>query len=349
MTVITKRFFDKTADGRDVSAYILDGGEGVCAHILDFGGIINKLLVTDKDGKEINTVLGYDEIKHYEKTGAYYGALIGRCANRIGKSRFTLEGKEYILPANDKGNQLHGGPSGFSHRIWDAKENADGTLTLSIDSPDMDMGYPGNVHVEVTYALKGRELEIRYTATSDATTVVNLTNHAYFDITGAGSGRTLDSLLWLDCDKMTDTDKELIPNGNILSVENTPYDFTTPKAVGKDIECDYNLLSFFNGYDTNYYKKGYDKTFAPIASLKDPENGLTMTVMTDLPCVQLYTTNSVDDGAPDFSDGAVHTLHCGVCLETQYAPDCINSPDAEMVILRPDDKFETVTSFVFSK
>ncbi len=348
MTTVTKVFFDKTLDGRDVYSYILDGGEGVCAHILDFGGIINKLLVTDKNGKTINTVLGYDTIKHYDKKGAYYGALIGRCANRIGKSRFTLDSKEYILPANDRENQLHGGPLGFSHRIWDAKIGQDGSLTLSLDSPHMEMGYPGNVHVEVTYSLKSRALEIRYSAVTDAPTVVNLTNHAYFDITGAGSGRTLDSVLWLDCDRMTDADKELIPNGNILPVCNTPYDFTTPKAIGKDIDCDYNLLSFFNGYDTNYYKKDYDGTLAPIASLKDPSNGLTMTVMTDLPCVQLYTTNSVDEDAPDFSDGAKHTLHCGICLETQYAPDCINSPDAESVILRPDERFETVTSFVFN-
>ena len=348
MTTISKKLFGTLADGRDVFAYTLDGGKGVSATVLSYGGVLNKLLVTDKNGETKNVVLGYSEIEHYEKRGAYYGSLVGRCCNRIKKSRFTLDGKEYILPENDKANQLHGGPEGFSRKIWDVTENADGSLSLCLESPDGDMGYPGNVKVCVTYSIDGRALSIRYEATTDAPTVVNLTNHAYFDVTGAGSGRTLESLLWLDCDKMTDTDKELIPNGEILDVCDTPYDFTEKKAVGKDIECDYKLLSFFNGYDTNYYKKNYTGAMSPIASLTDPENGLEMTVATDLPCVQLYTTNSVDEGAPDFADGARHTLHCGICLETQYAPDAINSPEAESVILRPDDKFDSTTLFIFN-
>jgi len=293
-------------------------------------------------------LFGYSYLENYEKRGAYYGSLVGRCCNRIKKSRFTLDGREYILPENDKANQLHGGPEGFSRKVWEAKENADGSLSLYLESSDGDMGYPGNLQVKVTYSLRGRALSIRYEAETDAPTVVNLTNHAYFDITGAGSGRTLESLLWLDCDKMTDTDKELIPNGEILDVCGTPYDFTTPKAVGRDIGCDYRLLSYFNGYDTNYYKKDYTGKAAPIASLTDPENGLCMTVITDLPCVQLYTTNSVDEGAPDFADGARHTLHCGVCLETQYAPDAINSPEAESVILRPGKKFDSTTTLSFN-
>ena len=348
MTTITKKLFGTLSDGREVYAYTLDGGKGVSASVLSYGGVLNKLLVTDKNGNTRNVVLGYSEIENYEKRGAYYGSLVGRCCNRIKNSRFTLDGKEYILPENDKQNQLHGGPEGFSRKIWDVKENTDGSISLSLESPDGDMGYPGNVKVCVTYTIEGRALSIRYEAATDAPTVVNLTNHAYFDITGAGSGRTLDSLLWLDCDKMTDTDKELIPNGNILDVFGTPYDFTEKKAVGRDIECDYKLLSFFNGYDTNFYKKDYNGEVSPIASLTDPENGLCMTVVTDLPCVQLYTTNSVDEGAPDFADGAHHTLHCGICLETQYAPDAINSPEAESVILRPDEKFDSTTSFIFN-
>ena len=347
MTEVTKKLFDTLEDGREVYAYTLNGSEGVCATILTFGGILNSLFVTDKHGNSKNVVLGYDKIEHHAKRGAYYGALVGRCANRIGKSRFTLDGKEYILPNNDKGNQLHGGPDGFSYRIWDATVNADNSLTLTLESPDGDMGYPGNFTAKVTYSVNGRALEIRYSATTDAPTIVNLTNHAYFDVCGVGSDRTMDQILFLDCDRMTDTDRELIPTGEILPVEGTPYDFTTPKAIGRDIECDYKLLKFFGGYDTNFFKKNYDKTVSPIASLTDSATGLTMTVMTDLPCVQLYTTNSVDEGAPDFANGTVHTLHCGVCLETQAAPDAINTGDRESVILRPAEKYESFTSFVF--
>ena len=347
MTTIKKELFGITPDNRDVYAYTLDGGEGVSATVLTFGGVLNKLLVTDKNGKTVNTVLGYDSLSHYLKKGAYYGSLVGRCCNRIKKSRFTLDGREYILPDNDNSNQLHGGPEGFSSKIWEASETDDGSLELYLESPDGDMGYPGNLKVKVTYTVSKRTLSIRYEAVTDAPTVVNLTNHAYFDITGAGSKRTMESVLFLDCDRMTDTDEKLIPNGNILPVANTPYDFTTPKAIGRDIDCDFNLLSHFGGYDTNYYKRGYNGEADLIATLTDPENGLCMKVVTDLPCVQLYTTNSVDEGAPDFADGAEHTLHCGVCLETQYAPDAINSPEADLVILRPDKKFDSTTSFIF--
>ncbi len=347
MTIITKKLFDTLPDGQEIYSYTLDGCCGVTATILTFGGILNSLYVTDKNGNAKNIVLGYDKIEHHAKRGAYYGAIVGRCANRIKKSRFTLDGKEYILPENDKQNQLHGGPDGFSYRIWNACENADGSLTLSLNSPDGDMGYPGNLSAKVTYSVNGRALEIRYEAETDAPTVVNLTNHAYFDIAGAGSGRTMEQLLWLDCDKMTDTDNELIPTGEVLPVNNTPYDFTTAKAIGKDIECDFKLLRYFGGYDTNYYKKDYNGIASPIARLTDPATDLSMTVITDLPCVQLYTTNSVDDGAPDFANGVTHTLHCGVCLETQAAPDAINSGDAESVILRPDKKYESFTAFVF--
>ena len=349
MTTITKKLFDITSDNKEVYAYTLDSGAGVSCEILTYGGVLSKLFVTDKNNVKKNVVLGYDKIEHYEKRGAYYGSLVGRCANRIGKSRFTLDGKEYILPENDKKNQLHGGPEGFSRKIWDAVENDDGSLSLYLESPDGDMGYPGNLKVKVTYSINERTLSIRYEATTDASTVVNLTNHAYFDITGAGSGRTMESLLFLNCDRMNETDEELIPNGIIAPVEGTPYDFTTAKPVGRDIDCDYKLLPFFGGYDTNFFKKNYDGTMSEIASLTDPENGLCMSVVTDLPCVQLYTTNSVDDGAPDFYDGVAHTLHCGICLETQAAPDAVNSPLADTVILRPDEKYDTTTSFVFSK
>lgn len=347
MTTLTKKLFDNLSDGREIYAYTLKSEEGVSATVLTYGGVLQSLLVTDKNGKERNVVLGYDEIENYEKRGAYYGSIVGRCANRIGKSRFTLEGKEYVLPENDRGNQLHGGPEGFSRKVWEAAENSDNSLSLSIESPDGEMGYPGNLSVKVTYSLTGRMLSIKYEAETDKATVVNLTNHAYFDITGAGSGRTLQSVLKLSCDKMSETDELLIPTGNIVPVAGTPYDFRKGKAVGEDIEADFCLLRHFNGYDTNFYKEGYDRTFSEIARLTDPENGLSMTVMTDLPCVQLYTTNSVDDDAPDFSGGARHTLHCGVCLETQYAPDAINSPAAEDVILRPGERFETVTAFAF--
>ncbi|MBQ4066411.1 MAG: galactose mutarotase [Clostridia bacterium] len=339
MTTITKKLFGKTAEGSTVYAYTLDGGMGVSATVLTYGGILQNLTVTDNNGCAKNVVLGYDCLCHYEKRGAYYGSLVGRVANRIGRSTFTLDGTEYVLPENDKSNQLHGGPEGFSRKIWSATENDDGSLSLRLESPDGDMGYPGNLSVCVTYSIKERALEIKYEAKTDAPTVVNLTNHAYFDITGAGSGRTMESLLFLDCDRISKTDLELIPTGEAESVTGTPYDFTTAKPVGLHINSDYENLRYFNGYDTNYYKRAYTGESAVIGSLTDPESGLTMTVVTDLPCVQLYTTNTVDDNPPDFAEGARHTVHCGICLETQFAPNAINSPEADSVILRPDQSF----------
>ncbi len=350
MAVITKKLFDTLADGRKVYSYTIDGGEGVSATILDLGGIIQSLFVSDKEGKYKNVVLGFDSAEPYAMPGIYFSAIIGRCANRIKKSRFTLDGKEYILPDNDNSNQLHGGPVGFNSKIWDCTVNGDNSLTLTLESPDGDMGYPGNVQVRVTYAVVGRRLEIRYKAITDAPTVINLTNHAYFDMAGAGSGRTMDNVLWLDCDIISETDKQLIPTGVRSSALGTPYDFTAPKPVGQDIDCDYGLLSHFGGYDTNYYRKNHTNDAAsPVATLFDPESGRKMTVITDLPCVQLYTTNSLTSGIPPFSGGVLQSLHCGICLETQFAPDAINSDEAECVILRPGEEYSSYTAFDFGE
>lgn len=347
MSTITKKLFDKVEGLGEVYAYTLDAGEGVSATILSLGGIIQNLSVTDKNGESKNIVLGFDEATPYAMPSIYFSALIGRCANRIKKSRFTLEGREYILPANDKENQLHGGPCGFNSKIWECTENDDASLTLTLESPDGDMGYPGNLKVSVTYSVVGRKLEIRYHAESDAPTVVNLTNHAYFDIAGAGSKRCEDNILLLNCDKMTETDEELIPTGAITPVYNTPYDFTDGKPVGQDINENYGLLTYFGGYDTNFYKKDYDGTPSIIASLSDPVSKRKMNVITDLPCVQLYTTNSLTDGIPNFSGNIEQVIHGGICLETQYAPNAINSPEAECVIIRPGKDHNSYTAFDF--
>ena len=335
--MVEKREFD------GAELYVISDG-AFSAEIITYGAILKKLCVPDKNGKPENIVLGFDTLADYEKSGAYYGASVGRFCNRISNSRFSLDGKEYYLPANDGDNQLHGGPLGFSKKVWDA-EYGDDYVELTIDSPDGDMGFPGNLTATVRYTLKDGKLTIDYRAVTDMPTPVNMTNHSYFDICGAYSGRTTEAYLTLHADRKCDTTRELIPTA-ISYVNWTPYDFREGKEIAKDIDSDDEMIAFLGGFDTNYFINGEGMREAAV--LSDPVSGRKMTLYTDQPCVQFYTMNSVGEGEPDFSGGVTQTVHSGVCLETQAMPDAVNHPEIMDVILRPGEEYHRRAVFDFN-
>ena len=255
---------------------------------------------------------------------------------------------EYTLPANDGRNHLHGGPLGFGERIWDIADCDDNKAVFTLDSCDGDMGYPGNVHVQCTYALSDDgKLSVNYEATTDKATPICLTNHSYFDLFGAGSGRTLEMHLILDCERICNTDKALIPNGSFTEVYGTPYDFTEEKPLGRDINVDFGLLRHCCGYDTNYFIIGFDGTLRHAGRLSDPQSGRKMDIYTDLPCIQLYTGNMIGEDNPPFYGKYKSHDHMGVCLETQVMPNAVNCPGITDTILRPGEKYSKTTVFDF--
>lgn len=333
---------EKTGFG-EAELYRITDGE-YSAEVITYGAVLKKLCVPDKNGKVENTVCGFDTLADYKKSGSYFGASVGRVCNRIKGSRFTIDGKEYVLPANDGKNQLHGGPIGFSKRIWDAV-CGDDFVELTLESPDGDMGFPGNVTAKVRYTLTGGKLLIDYFAVTDKPTPVNMTNHSYFDICGAYSGRTAEAYLMLNADCKCDSDHELIPTG-ISSVEGTPYDFRDPHKVSCGFDADDEMLRFLGGYDTNYFINGEGMREAAV--LSDPVSGRKMTLYTDQPCVQFYTMNSVGEGEPDFSGGIPQKVHSGICLETQAMPDAVNHPEITDVILRPGEEYRRRAVFDFT-
>lgn len=327
----------------EAELYRIKDGD-LSAEIITYGGIMKSLTVPDKNGRKENIVCGFDSLGDYKKSGGCFGATVGRCCNRIGDSRFTLDGKEYILPANDGKNHLHGGPDGFSKRIWKATPG-ENFVEIALHSPDGDMGYPGNLTAAVKYTLTDGKLIIDYHAVTDAPTPVNFTNHSYFDICGAYSGRTMDAYLRINADKKCDIDRGLIPTG-ISDVSGTPYDFRTAKKVGKDINSDDEMLAFLGGYDTNYFISGEGMREAAV--LFDSVSGRKMTLFTDQPCVQLYTANSVGETEPPFRGNIPQTVHSGICLETQAMPDAVHHPEITDIILRPGEEYSRRAVFDFN-
>ena len=316
--------FGKTSDGKDVMAFKLKDGANE-ATILNYGGIIQSLKIADRDGKQIDVVLGYDDVAGYEKNSGYLGALIGRFGNRIEKGRLVVDGEEYHLYCNDRGNHLHGGKVGFDKKIWNyVYEGADGnTLALSMTSPDGDENYPGNLQVQVCYTLVGGELKIDYAAMSSKKTPINMTNHAYFNLNGEGNGNVLDTFLTIDADRITPTDETLIPHGEFRNVEGTPFDFRKAHRIGERIGDDEDPdIRMQDGYDVNYVLNKAAGTYAKIAEAESERSGITMEVYTDMPAVQLYTGN----GLSQKGKSGFYNRNYGFCLETQYIPNSVNVP-----------------------
>jgi len=338
---ITKTLFGIT-DGKQVYSYTLTNKNGTQAEILTYGGIIRKLIY-----KGVDVVLGRDSIEEYENNEGYFAALIGRNSNRIENSEFTLNGKTYKLYANDGRNNLHGGKVGFDKKVWDA-EGVDGDepkLVLTTKSEDMEEGFPGNVDIKVTYTLtEDNALVIHYLGESDADTVLNMTNHAYFNLNGHNSGTVDGHKLWLDCDFYTPNSDECMPTGEILSVKGTPFDFSTDETMGERFASDHEQIKLFGGFDHNFVLNG--KGYRKFGELKGDKTDIAMEMYTDLPGVQIYAGNVIEQGRV-CKDGALYPIHGGVCFETQVFPNNLKFSHFPTSILKKGEKYETVTAYKF--
>lgn len=336
----------RTSDGQNVRLFTLRNRHGMVAKITSYGAILTELRVPDRQGKAANVVLGFDNLDQYLKGHPAFGAVIGRVANRIGNARFTLDGKEYPLAANNGANHIHGGRKGFDKFVWNAEAttSTDGaSAVFSRLSPDGEEGYPGNLKVKVTYTLTDdNELRIDYEATTDKPTPINLTNHSYFNL--AGSGDVLGHELEIAADQYTLSDEELIPTGELAPVRGTPLDFTKPEKIGARIQ---QLKPQPNGYDHNYVIRGGGSPLAFAARAYEPSSGRVLETWTTEPGVQLYTANWLD-GKMKGVDGVTYVQHAGFCLETQHYPDSINKPTFPSVVLRPGQKFQSTTAFRFA-
>jgi aldose 1-epimerase len=344
---LEERPFGKTPDGTPVELYVLRNANGMTAKIMTYGAILTELDVPDKNGKLGDVVLGFDDLKGYLAGHPYFGAIVGRVANRIAKGKFTLDGKEYKLATNNGPNALHGGLKGFDKVVWKAEPRNLGdslSVQLTYRSPDGEEGYPGNLTAVVTYTLTDKnELKIDYKATTDKATPVNLSNHTYFNLAGPGSGDILDHELMLAADTYTPVDDTLIPTGEIKPVKGTPLDFTKPETIGARID---QLKGEPRGYDHNFVLNSGGKSLALTAHVVEPKTGRVMEMYTTEPGVQFYTGNFLDGSIK--GRGGVYKKHQGFCLEAQHFPDSVNHDNFPPVILRPGKTYTQTTVYKFS-
>lgn len=340
--------FQKTIDGKQTNLYTLKNKNGVEAAITSFGGRLVSLLVPDKQGKMVDVVEGFDSVKVYQDASdAFYGATIGRYGNRIGKGQFKLEGKSYQLTINNGANTLHGGKVGFDVHVWDAKKLDDHSLEIDYVSKDGDQGFPGTLKVKVIYDLQDdNSLKISYEATTNKATVVNLTNHAYWNLNGCGSGTILDHTLQIDADNYTPVDTALIPTGKIETVKGTPFDFNTPTAIGVRIDQANEQLKNGKGYDHNYVLNKHDLT-KPVTTVTGDKTGIVMEIFTEEPGIQFYSGNFMA-GRHVVKGGAKDDHRTGFCLETQHYPDSPNQPSFPSTELKPSQVYKTVSIYKFS-
>ena len=341
---IDKRQFG-THLGKAVTAYTLDNQNGLSAEILDLGGIIRKLTFRGTD-----VVLGRDSVEDYLCDNSYYGAIIGRNANRIEDCEFELNSKIYKLARNDnmRNNNLHGGKVGFNKRVWDSKliKGPEPQHVLSLFSPDMEEGFPGNLNVTVTYTItRENSLKIHYEATTDSDTVLNMTNHSYFNLNGHASGEIKNHTLWIDSNFYTPCKENRVPDGRILSLLGTPLDFRSPKTISQDMDLDNPLLSELYGYDHTFVLNG--RGFRKFASLTGDISGISMDCYTDLPAVQLYSGYYISEQAPS-KENAHYSHYQGLCLETGLFPNAMRYPHFPSPILRKNEKYDTITEYKFS-
>ena len=351
LQMIEKKLFGKLSDGSEIFAYTLKNQNGMTAEIINYGAIVVSLTAPDRNGKFEDIVLGYDNIDSYVKDNNYFGAIVGRYGNRIGKGKFMLEGKDYQLTINNGENHLHGGKAGFSKKVWSAEpiESAnDPALRLTYVSKDGEEGYPGTVTITVVYTLtKNNELKIEYTGTTDKTTIFNPTHHSYFNLSGNMNTTILDHELWINADKITPVDNSLITTGEFADVANTPMDFRSPKKVGKEINADFEQLKFGLGYDHNWVINGYNKKANKIASLYEAGSGRFMEVYSNQPGVQFYSGNFLD-GTATGKKGVKYQHRSALCLEAQCFPDSPNKPQFPSVILKPGEVYQQTTIYKFS-
>ncbi|WP_418262466.1 aldose epimerase family protein [Flavobacterium faecale] len=348
---IEKSAYGTTPNGDQVDSYKLKNQNGMEVDIITYGGIITSLKVPNKAGVSEEVAIGFNNLEQYTKDNPYFGALIGRYGNRIAKAKFSIDGIEYKLAANNGPNNLHGGPEGFHRVIWTAEKAESGqnaSLQLKYISKDMEEGFPGNLTVYVTYTLTNdNTLGVQYEATTDKTTVVNLTQHSYFNLSGDFSKTITNHEVVIDADQFVPVDADLIPTGKLEAVTNTPFDFRKPKTIAKEIKADNEQLKRGKGYDHCWVLNNQDKGFRFAASAYEPISGRYMEVFTTEPGIQLYTGNFLDGTLPT-RDGKTYAHRTGFCLETQHYPDSPNQKSFPTTILKPGEKYQTKTSFKFS-
>jgi len=338
-------------DGRNVQLFTLKNAQGTSVDIMDLGGVIVSLRTADATGNITDITTGFDHPQQYLSGSGYMGAIVGRYANRIANGRFSLDGKQYSLAKNNGDNAIHGGLIGFDKKFWHTdteSENSEASLSLTLESKDGEEGYPGNLTAKVTYTLNDRDqLIIDYSATTDKVTVINLTQHAYFNLNGHGAGSVLDQEIMINADQYTPIDNESIPTGELASVEGTPLDFRTPKPIGVNINSSHEQIRFGSGFDHNFIiSHPVEGELTLAASVLSPSTGRTLNVYTDQPGIQFYTGNFLN-GTLIGKEGAVYARRNAFCLETQHYPDSPNKPNFPSTILRPGEQYVTRTVFEF--
>lgn len=341
-----KTLFGTMDDKTEIYLYTLENKKGMKAQVTNYGAILVRLYVPDKNGKSEDVVLGYDNLEGYYGNAANYGATIGPNANRIAGASFTLERMTYHLDVNDGENNLHSHLAlGYHKKVWQAEE-AGNSIIFSLDSPDGEMGFPGNKKLTVTYTLtEGNELRIHYHGTSDKNTIINMTNHTYFNLAGHGAGEICDHILTLHAASYTPVVAGAIPTGEIAAVSGTPMDFTSPRRIGDGIDADFEQLRLTGGYDHNWVLDGETGTLRHFATVEEPGSGRIMKAYTDLPGVQFYTGNFLEEERG--KDGAVYNKRHGLCLETQYYPNTANEPSFPSAVFGQDRDYDTTTVYQF--
>lgn len=336
-----KDYFGTLPSGEQASLYTISCGK-LTAMVSDYGATLVRLFVPDKDGNTADVVLGYDDVNGYAGGGACFGATVGRNANRVGGASFLLNGKQVTMSANENGNNLHSGPDTYYTRMWRAEAVTESSVTLRLDSPHGDQGFPGNAVIRVTYALENpAALRITYDAVSDRDTVFNMTNHTYFNLAGHDQcGKAMDQVLTLPARFFNPDDAESIPTGEMRSVEGTPMDFREPKPIGRDLHADYEPLHLQQGYDHNF------EVFCnPCAILSDSVSGRVMTVTTDCHGIQFYSGNHIDE---DGKGGVHYGKNSGVALETQFYPDSVHHPEWPQPFVKAGEKYHSATVYSFA-
>ncbi len=345
MTAVFTKKFGRTKEGEDVIAFELRNGNGMRVNILNYGCTVQSIIVPDRSGKPTDVVLGYEDIESYENGSCFYGAIVGRCANRIKDARFVLDGREYLLEKNEGNNHVHGV---FSKRMFDARIDNE-TVVLRYISPDMEEGYPGNLTVEVRYRLyEDNAFEISYEAVTDAPTVLNLSNHSYFNLNGQNGETILDHKLWLNSSNFTEYDETFAQTGRTISVEDTPLDFRNEQTIGSRFDDNYPQFRVCTGYDHNMILDGKEGEMKPIGTAKSEKSGICLEAFTTEPAIQLYSGNFIQfDPVKCGKNGICYPKNGGLCMEAQHYPDSVNHPHFPSTVLRPGEVYTQRTMYRF--
>ena len=345
--ILEKKLWGTTRENEEVYTYEIAGAGGIRATFMNYGANLLSLTVPDKDGNAKDIVLGYEKLESYFDSDLYFGCCVAPNGNRIGNARFTLNGKTYALDKNDGENNLHSGTHPLCMRIWDVADVKDNAITFTYDKKDMDMGFPGNMKITVTFTLTpDNELRIDYSGLSDQDTIFNPTNHSYFNLAGHDSGSVLDQLVWINASRFTETDAGSVPTGNLIDVKGTPLDFTKEKPMAPEVDDAYEQLALAKGYDHNFALDITEGELSLAASLYDPKSGRKMEVYTDLPGMQLYCGNYIHPNVVG-KGGFLYQPRYGVCFETQYYPNAINIPSFSQPIAKAGVEKKTTTIYQF--